>query len=73
MANLFSLFKDLIPSNPLVIGTIQVSEGDTHQVELVGGGVLVARGKALPGQRVFISGDVIQGVAPNLPTELIEV
>ena len=73
MANLFSAFKSLIPTEPLLVGTVQVSSGDSHQVSLMGGGTSLVRGKASPGQKVFIKGGAIQGIAPNLPEELIEI
>lgn len=38
MPNLFSVFKELIPSNPLLVGTVTQSSGDTHQVTLMGAG-----------------------------------
>ena len=42
-------------------------------IELPGGGVLKARGDATTGQQVFVRGGVIEGTAPNLPVELIEI
>lgn len=66
MANLYGLFKDLIPATPLVIGTVAVSSGDTHQIDLLGGGVIMVRGKASVGERVFVRNGVIEGVAPLL-------
>ena len=73
MPNLFSMFSDLIPSDPLVVGEVTSSSGDTHVCTLIDGGIVVVRGKASAGQKVFIKGDLIQGVAPNLTLEVIDV
>ena len=42
-------------------------------LELPGGGYLKARGQAAVAQRVFVRGGVVEGEAPHLPVELIEV
>lgn len=73
MANLYSVFKDLVPSYPLLVGDVTADDGDTHQVTLVGGGVMMVRGKATVGDKVFIRDGVIEGTAPNLPVETIEI
>ncbi len=73
MLNLFSEFKKLLPNTPLQAGTVVSTASDLHTVELPGGGFIKARGDAQVGQRVFVQGGVVQGSAPNLPVELIEV
>lgn len=73
MANLFSMFKGLLPNEPLLVGTVTASSGDTHQCTLMSGGIKIVRGKSQPGQKVFIKGDLIQGQAPNLTEEVIEI
>ena len=73
MPNLFSVFKDLIPSDPLLVGTVSESFGDTHRVTMLGGGTMMVRGKANQGDTVFIKGDLIQGSAPSLPTVSVEI
>ncbi len=73
MSNLFSVFKELIPSNPLLVGTVTQSSGDTHQITLMGGGIMMVRGKASLNDKVFVRGGVIEGVAPNLTLVSIEV
>ena len=42
-------------------------------VELPGGGLIRARGSASPGQRVFVRDGAVQGLAPVLRLERIEV
>lgn len=65
--NLFKQFLDLIPPRPLEVGTVQsiISNGIAN-IELPGGGVLQARGEAIPGQRVFVRDGLIEGPAPEL-------
>ena len=73
MPNLFSMFRELIPSEPLQVGTVTSSDGDTHLVTLLDGTRKVVRGKAGPNDNVFIKGDMIQSSAPALTLETIEV
>ena len=42
-------------------------------VVLPGGGLIRARGNAFVGQTVFVRDEVIEGIAPSLPLELIEI
>lgn len=72
-ANLFTLFRKLIPSYPLQVGTVQSISGGVATLEMPGGGLLQARGAATVGQLVFVQDGVIQGVAPSLTVELIDV
>ena len=71
--NLFRQFLDLIPDPALQVGTVASIANDIVSVEMPGGGVLKARGEATVGQRVFVRGGAIEGPAPTLPVELIEV
>ncbi len=73
MPNLFSMFRELVPSDPLLVGTVTASNGDVHQVTMMDGGVMMVRGKASLNQQVFVRGGVIEGAAPNLPQITIEV
>lgn len=70
MSNLFKIFKDLIPTEPLLVGTVLSSVGDVHRVQLPGNDIRIVRGKTSNTGRVFVKGDVIQGEAPNLGTVL---
>ena len=40
---------------------------------LPGGGLIRARGEATVGETVFVRDDVIEGVAPSLPMEIIDI
>ena len=42
-------------------------------VALPGGGLIRARGSAAIGQKVFVRDDVIEGGAPSLTLEIIEI
>ena len=71
--NLFKQFRRLIPVAPLQVGAVlSVAEGEAV-VELPGGTTLRARGAAVVGQRVWVRDGVIEGTAPNLPVEIIEI
>lgn len=73
MPNLFTEFKKLLPNAPLQVGTVVSSSNGVHDVEMPGGGLLKARGSAIAGQRVFVRDGVVQGAAPDLTIEVIEV
>jgi hypothetical protein len=73
MRNPFRQFLDLIPAEPLQVGTVQAVVDGLATVQLPGGGTLKARGDATVGQTVFVRGGAIEGEAPELPIELIEV
>lgn len=51
---------------------LEVSSG-VALVVLPGGGLIRARGEAIVGQNVFVRDEVIEGVAPSLPMEIIDI
>lgn len=73
MSNPYLLFKGLIPEMPLQVGTVSALGTPLHRITLVDGGVITARGEATLGQKVFVRNGVIEGEAPNLGIELIEI
>jgi hypothetical protein len=73
MRNLFRQFLDLIPDPALQVGTVQSVGNGVATLQMPGGGLLKARGDATVGQRVFVRGGAIEGLAPTLPVEVIEV
>lgn len=73
MTNLFKQFLDLIPDPALQIGTVASISNNIATITLPGGGTLTARGEATVGQQVFVRSGVIEGSAPQLPVEIIEV
>ena len=73
MRNIFKEFADIFPPAPLQAGTVTDTDGAVATVTLPGGGVLRARGAATLGQRVFVRDGLIEGEAPSLPIEVIEI
>lgn len=73
MSNIYRTFLALLPPRPLQVGTVLAIADGVATTELPGGGRLQARGAATVGQRVFIRDGVIEGNAPNLPMEVIDV
>ncbi len=74
MHNLYEQFRQLIPDPPLQAGTVVgVVGAGSVTVALPGGGLIRARGSAAIGQKVFVRDDVIEGVAPSLTLEIIEI
>jgi hypothetical protein len=75
--NPFQQFLALIPDPALQVGTVIAIDQDVATIELPGGGRIMARGITdgtnLVGERVFVRGGVIEGLAPALPLELIEI
>ena len=71
--NPYKLLRDLLPEPPLQVGTVSSYSSGSALVELPGGGTLNARGNASIGQRVYVRDSVIEGLAPTLPIELIEI
>lgn len=73
MANLYKALIGLLPARPLQVGDVIASSGGVATIELPGGGTAQARGDATVGTRVFFRDGAIEGAAPTLSIELIEV
>ena len=73
MHNLYEQFRRLIPDPPLQAGTVIDTGSGVVTVQLPGGGLIKARGTADIGDRVFVRDEAIEGIAPSLPVEIIEV
>jgi hypothetical protein len=73
MHNLYEQFRQLIPDPPLQAGTVVNVGSGVITVALPGGGLIRARGNAAVGQKVFVRDDAIEGIAPSLPLEIIEI
>ena len=71
--NPFKRLLNLLPQRPLQVGDVLSVGGGVARVELPGGGVIVARGEAAIGQRVFVRDGAIEGTAPSLTIVEIEV
>lgn len=73
MRNPFSLLKALLPDPPLQVGTVIGADSYSAIVQLPDGGTTSVRGATTVGARVFFRDGVIEGAAPVLPIEVIEV
>ena len=73
MFNLYEQFRQLIPNPPLLAGTVVGAGSGVVTVALPGGGLIRARGSASIGQKVFVRDDIIEGSAPRLTLEVIEI
>mgnify|MGYP003362900671 CR=1 FL=1 len=73
MHNLYEQFRQLIHDPPLQAGTVVGVGSGVVTVALPGGGLIRARGSATISQKVFVRDDVIEGGAPSLMLEIIEI
>lgn len=73
MSNLYAQLRKLLPAAPLQVGQVLASADGVCRLELPGGGIAQARGEAEVGTKVFFRDGVIEGPAPDLPVEVIEV
>lgn len=71
--NLYKQLKGLFPDPPLQVGDVVAFNNGVATIEVGDGGQVQARGDATVGDRVFFRDGVIEGPAPDLPLELIEV
>ena len=63
----------LLPKRPLLVGEVVDINNGVAVIKMPGGGLDTARGTATLGQRVYFRDGQIEGPAPTLPVELIEV
>ena len=74
--NLFTRLLELLPADPLLLGTVSAQNNDgTATITLPGGGAQRVRdplGSSVNTQ-VFVQGNVITGPAPALPFYELEV
>ena len=73
MHNLYDQFRQLLPDAPLQAGTVLEVGSGVALIVLPGGGLIRARGSAVVGQQVFVRDDAIEGIAPSLTLEVIEI
>lgn len=73
MANPYKVLLGLLPDAPLLVGDVVEYADGVAMIEMPGGGRASARGSATVGDRVFFRDNVIEGPAPALPVELIDV
>ena len=73
MHNLYRQFRQLLPDAPLQAGRVIEAGAGEVLIELPGGGLIRARGEAAVGQNVFVRDECVEGVAPALRLEIIEI
>ena len=71
--NLYKALKGLFPDPSLQVGNVIALDNGVATIELDDGNRAQARGDASIGDRVFFRDAVIEGPAPDLPLEIIEV
>jgi hypothetical protein len=69
--NPFARLVRLLPSTPLRVGTVTAVNGTAVSVQEPGGTIVVVRGEATVGARVYFQGGVIDSPAPVLPGETV--
>lgn len=65
-ANVWSAFKQILPSEPLFIGAVSSVSGETSLMTLIDGGVVRVRGVGTVGQKYYIRAGRLENEAPNL-------
>jgi hypothetical protein len=73
MFNPFKRLKALLPDPPLQVGEVLSFSDGVATIEVPGGGISQARGDTTVGAKVFFRDALIEGPAPNLPVEVIEI
>jgi hypothetical protein len=73
MSNIYTLFKDLLPKYPLMVGQVTAIDNGVATITLQDGKIMQARGTATVGDNVFFRDGVIEGPAPSLTLEVIDV
>jgi len=73
MSNVYSRFMRLLPGRPLLVGTATAYADGVATLTMVGGGVVLARGVVTVGNKYFFRDGAIEGPAPDLPEDIVEV
>lgn len=71
--NPYKRLLGLLPGRPLLVGTVTLFEDGVATLEMAGGGVSQARGQATLGQKYFFRDGAIEGPAPDLPEDIVEI
>lgn len=71
-ANVWALFKELLPRDLLLIGTRASTDGSISVMTLIDGGVVSGRGTGTAGGKYYIRSGRIEGEAPAMaPQEVV--
>jgi hypothetical protein len=71
--NVWALFKELLPRDPLLVGTLASTDGATSIMTLLDGGVISVRGTGTVGNKYYIRAGRIEGEAPTMVQQEIVV
>lgn len=71
--NPYRRLQDLVGGPPLQVGTVLSVTAGLATIELPDGGRVQARGDATVAATVFVRGEVIEGIAPSLPVDVVEI
>jgi hypothetical protein len=73
--NLWKRFRDLLPKDPLLVGTVLTHNSDgTSTVQFPGGGQALVKGQTVAvGLAAYVQGGWIKGEAPDLVVSEFEV
>jgi len=72
-ANVWALFKELLPRDPLLIGTLASTDGTTSVMTLIDGGVVSVRGTGTAGGKYYLRSGRIEGEAPAMAQQEVVV
>lgn len=75
MANIWTKFKSLLPTDIVQIGTVQQVYNDgTSLIQLIGGGTIRVNGASVStGNNCYIKNGAITQQAPNLPQHEVTI
>ena len=73
MSNPYRALLSLLPGRPLLVGTVTAVAGGVATIEMEGGATAQARGDVSVGDHVFFRDGSVEGPAPALDLEIIEV
>lgn len=65
-ANVWTAFKEILPSSPLLVGTVASVTGETSLMILIDGGVIRCRGVGVTGEKWYIRNGTLESRAPSL-------
>lgn len=64
--NVWTAFREMLPSSPLLVGTVASVDGETSLVTLIDGGVIRCRGVGVIGEKWYIRNGALESKAPSL-------
>ncbi len=64
--NVWSVFKQILPREPLLVGTLSSTDGQTSLMTLIDGGVISVRGTGTSGAKYYVRAGRIENEAPHL-------